>query len=42
VGRQKLRSSHVHLMRLWQTEVGCGQTPLMQQHPRVQGVLLMP
>jgi hypothetical protein len=42
VGRQKPRSSHVPAMGLEQTEVGCGQTPLMQQHPRVQGVLLTP
>ena len=34
-------SSHVHDMCLKQTDLGYRQTPLMQQHHRVQGSLLI-
>src|SRR5262245_48364184 len=39
---QKPCSSPVHATCLQQTEVGCGQAPLVQQHPRVHSAPLRP
>jgi hypothetical protein len=41
-GEAEHRSSHVHALCLKQTNLGGCQAPLVQQHPRVQGSLLLP